>query len=492
MSTPGSGRSSTASAQSQWQETRFSTGCDPGPYHDAPPRDPFLPPQPLPDDAPENVALHVDLARAASPLLGAGFNFEHGLWSCADFRPVFDSEIAQPFAPAIARVDTGMLPAAPAELSADQLNPSVYESMLRSPVYDDSWTFMRHLDEQGTRIVLGVWGGPAQFTHDQTRLGRLLPRYYDKYVEYVETLVRFIAVDQGVNVWAITIANEPDGGDGNRIPPAGFTYVAHQLAERLAPYGVRLYGPDTGSAANAMSYLPSMLDDPVIAGSLAFVGFHEYEATGEVSRIVDYVRTRRPDLPVVVTEYTSLGKFGDLDDGQEASSRLGFTLDILNTVLSHYQNGTDAALYWDAVDYLQPGHDAITKWGLLRGPGQDFQRRRWYYGFVQVLPYLRPGARLLDATQEGGSDLRAVPVRTADGELAVFLLNEGQASISLSLEVQGSGPAGGAPSELAQVVTDRGRSAAYLGRVPIQDGTAAVVLPGRSIVTLTSIVPAQD
>ncbi len=484
LSTPGWSPGSAADAEAPWQETRFWTGCEPGPYHEPPPRDPFLPPHALPDDEPESVSLHVSLARPLHPILGAGFNLEHGLWSCEQFRPLLDPEILEPFRPAIARVDTGMLPAAPPDLSADQLDPVVYEAMLRSPVYADSWAFMRRLNDEGVRVVLGVWGGPAQLTHDGTRLGRLLPRYYDKYVEYVTTLVQFIAREQGVNVWAITIANEPDGGDGNRISTIGFAYIAHQLAERLGSLDVKLYGPDTGSAANAMDYLPAMLDDPVVSGAMAFVGFHEYEATGDVSKVVDYVRSRRPDLPVAVTEYTSF-KFGDLDDGQEASNRVGFTLDVLNTAISHYQNGVDAALYWDAVDYLQPGHDAITKWGLLRGPGADFQRRRWYYGMLQVLPYLRPGTFLLDSSQEGGADLRAMPVRTVDGGLAIFLINMGQAPIELTVDVQGLAPVD-MPQDLVQVVTDRTHRADYVGRIPLSNGKASVSLPGRSVVTLLS------
>ena len=96
-----------------------------------------------------------------------------------------------------------------------------------------------------------------------------------------------------------------------------------------------------------------------------------------------------------MTEYTWFG-FGDLDDGQEAHNEFGYTLDITTTLLSHYRQGADAALYWDAIDYLQPGHDAITRWGLLRGPDRDFARRPRYAGFLQILPYLQPGARIVE------------------------------------------------------------------------------------------------
>jgi hypothetical protein len=118
-----------------WAETRFQTGCDPGPSPPPPWPDPVVTHLPA-ADAPEQVTLDVDLddqpAEATSPLLGSGFNFEHALWSCPQFRSLFRTQIIDPFQPAIARLDSGLLPAAPAELPAWALGPAVYESVLSS------------------------------------------------------------------------------------------------------------------------------------------------------------------------------------------------------------------------------------------------------------------------------------------------------------------------------------------------------------------------
>jgi O-glycosyl hydrolase len=361
--------------------------------------------------------------------------------------------------------------------------------MLASQPYADSWSFMRELNQEDVSIVLGIWGGPSQYTEDGTRLGVLQPAYYDAYAEYVVTLVDFIVRQQNVRVWAITIANEPDGGDGNRIPPEGLAYIAHRIAPELAAYGVKLYGPDTGSAGRAMDYLPLLLDDPVVADAMAFVGFHEYAASPDVATVTEYVHERRPDLPVIVTEYTSF-KFGDLDDGQAASDPVGYTLDVIDVVLSHYREGADAALYWDAVDYLQPGHDAITRWGLLRGPAQGFQERRRYYGFLQVLPYLQPGARVLRTGQAGGADLGTMAVQTAGGGIAIMLVNLGAGGVDLSLVMSPSVPPGYAT--LAATRTDADLSAQYVGHVQLTDGIGRVYLPGRSVTTLTSTGSAPD
>ena len=478
----GSGSTSARTADGGFQETRFWTGCDPGPSH--------LPPSPEHNESqvsalgpPVDASLLVDLDSAADhrPILGTGFNFEHALWSCPEFRGLFRSEIIDPFSPTLARVDTGLLPAAPPDLLASQLGPDVYVSMLESAPYADSWRFLQLLNRANIRVVLGVWGGPAQFTEDGTRLGTLEPSHYADYVEYVATVVDYLVRRQGIQVWATTIANEPDGGDGNQIPPDGLAVIAHELAERLAPLGVKLYGPDTSNDAAALRYIPALLDDPVVADDLAFVAFHEYYATPQVADVVNYVRARRPELPIVITEYTSFG-FGDLDDGQEVNNGTGFMLDVVNTLLAHYQYGADAAMYWDAVDYLQPGHDAITRWGLLRGPARDFAPRTRYYGLLQVLPYLQPGARVLTSVQAAGSELGSLAVRTLSGAPAVFLVNQGQDEIDLTLNLAGSDAA--RFSLFTVWRTDRDHKAEPLGRVHLQSGVGQLTLPPRSLTTL--------
>jgi hypothetical protein len=430
------------------------------------------------------MTLSVNLASATTrePLLGAGFNFEHGLWSCPAFHPVLQQDLLGPFHPALARIDTGLLPAAPPDLPAARLHRDVYQSVLASPAYAGQWQMIRKLDHAGARVVLGVWGGPDQFTDDGTRRGVLLASHYDDYVEYVVSVVDFLVGQHQLPIWAITIANEPDGGDGNQIPPDGLTYIAHQLALRLDAYGVKLYGPDTTSADTALDYLPMLLADPVVSEHLAFVGFHQYTGDPSVATVSDFVHEWRPDLPVVVTEYTSFN-FGDLDAGQEAFSPLDFTLDVADTVLAHYRYGADAALYWDAVDYLQPGHDAITRWGLLRSPAEDFGRREWYYGLLQILPYLQPGAQVLETERQGGADLGLLAVRTADKHLALFFVNQQSAPIDLDLDLVGS-PEMIAPASLSVIQTTGAAPLQPTGAIRLDQATASVTLPARSIVTL--------
>ena len=102
-----------------FQETRFWVGCQPGPVEPPSWPDPVLDHAAAPAGL-TTLDVQVDLDSAARhrPILGSGFNFEHALWSCPAYRGVLDSELLRPFQPALARVDSGMLPAAPDFLPA--------------------------------------------------------------------------------------------------------------------------------------------------------------------------------------------------------------------------------------------------------------------------------------------------------------------------------------------------------------------------------------
>src|SRR4029079_17279783 len=122
---------------------------------------------------------------------------------------------------------------------------------------------------------------------------------------------------------------------------------------------------------------------------------------------------------------------------EDADDEIGFMLDIASTAVAHYNDGVDAAIYWDAVDYYQAGHAAITRWGLLQGPAEAFFPRKRYFGMLQILPYLQPGAQVLGTYIAGDQPLPTLAMHTpGDGrtDLAIAMVNQGgpvQLTVSL-------------------------------------------------------------
>jgi hypothetical protein len=190
------------------------------------------------------------------------------------------------------------------------------------------------------------------------------------------------------------------------------------------------------------------------------------------------------ELPLYVTEYTTY-RYGNLDDGQEAPSEMAYLLEIATVLQSHLTAGADAALYWDAVDYLWLLHDAISQWGLLRGPQAQpaFSPRKRYYGLLQMLPYFPAGARIVDTSLRGPSTLLPLVVeRPSDGAVSLVFVNRGR-EIDLDIELEHLR----APtSALHMYRTSATEDRADLGDVPVVDGHAQVVIPARSLVTLAA------
>src|SRR5688500_4776518 len=83
-------------------------GCTPGPIEELHHSDPPVPPVRVSSasDPMRTATLTIDTT-AGRLVEGHGFNLEHTLWSCPDFRRVFDRWLLTPFQPDVARVDSG-------------------------------------------------------------------------------------------------------------------------------------------------------------------------------------------------------------------------------------------------------------------------------------------------------------------------------------------------------------------------------------------------
>jgi O-glycosyl hydrolase len=464
-------------------------GCDPGPIEELHHADPPVPPVRVasPSDAIRTASLQVDASNGRT-VDGHGFNLEHTLWSCPSFRRILDRSLLTPFQPDVARIDSGQLPFVAEDAPLSSLGWEMYQGLMDEPKYQPSWQMLRRLNGENVRLMLGVWGGPGQFNDDGTRRGQLLPEHADAYVEYLTAMVDYLVRRQNVSIWSVTVANEPDGGDGTFIPPDLYAEVARKLGPRVAPYGVHLNGPDTASAANALPYTDLILNDPDLLQWFGVISTHEYFTAHALPELVDRVKKVDPALPVYVTEYTSF-RFGAMDRGQEATNEIGHMIDSLQVYASLMNAGADAALYWDAVDYYQAGHAAVTRWGLLQGPAEAFAPRTRYYGFQQILPYVQGGSAILPSELAGPDRLSVLAIGGGSrrpGDLTIAAINR-TGPVELTVTVDGP-----LPESFEVYVTNRDVNLEHRGRVNTQQGTFTVTIPARSVTTLSAGPPPDE
>jgi hypothetical protein len=306
---------------------------------------------------------------------------------------------------------------------------------------------------------------------------------YVAYAEYYAAAIDYTVRRQGLRVLAASPMNEPDCGDGSKIAAQDYPTVLKLVADRLRPYGVKLYGPDTCSAENGLAYLEALLADPTALAELDILGVHQYSEGADLARFVRRAREAGLRQSVYVSEFTSF-RYGNLDAGDEAGDEIGFTLDALAILRSHLLAGADAALYWDGVDALQEHHGAVTRWGLLRGSSERFEPRTRHAAFRQLLPYLGAGARVLETELTGDSALLPLAVQPppdlGPGPV-VALINPG-GPVELSLELSGES----AVRALRAFLTDASGGHEHLGEIAIQDRRAELVVPARALLSLVA------
>src|SRR5581483_11764476 len=389
-------------------------GCDPGPSKPAPPQNELNPIRPV--ALVNEGTLLIDGRLAGRPIAGVGFNIEPTLWTCPEARPLIEQRIFDTFRPDLIRVGLAQAPWAPDDAdTADDLTWDAYQRVLASPAFQPSWEFIAMLNQRGITPIVAPWGVPGLLTDNGEPTGRLKPEYFEKYAEYYAAAVDYLVRQRGLRIGPASVMNEPDCGDGSHISPRDFPRVARLVGERLAEYGVKLYGPDTCNADSATRYLDALVRDGNALEYFEVIGTHQYAPGGEVAELVREMREAGLTLPLYVTEYTTY-RYGNLDDGQEAPAEMPYLLEIATVLQSHLTGGADAAIYWDAVDYYWLLHDAISKWGLLRGPQVQppLTPRKHYYGLLQILPYLRPGARIISTSQRAPTTLLPLVVERPD------------------------------------------------------------------------------
>ena len=330
--------------------------------------------------------------------------------------------------------------------------PAVYQSVLSSAPYADSWRFFQRLNRAGVKIVLGVWGGPAQFTEDGTRRGVLLPSHYDDYVDYVTTVVDFL-----VRSSTSTLGDDDrQRARRRRRQPdsAGWSGV-HRAPAGAAPGGVRRQAVRAGYCRrlDALQYLPPLLDDPV-----------DRRQPG-VRRLPPVLPEPQTSAPWWTTCTRATRPAGDRHrvhvvqfrrprrrPGGQRAERL--RVDIANMLLSHYRHGVGRGdvLGRRRLFAARPRrHHPMGR--PARARGRLSRERPALLRLQQILPYLQPGARVLEATAGRRRRAETLAVQTAAGAPAVFLVNQEFQPVDLALTLTGE-DAGRYPS-LVVTATDR-------------------------------------
>lgn len=306
--------------------------------------------------------------------------------------------------------------------------------------------WVRFLQSIGTAVLLTPWGDYFAYS-DWMRSGtdRLpLAEKRGAVIRSLVDLVEFLRRGEGLrNIRYLCLMNEPDSDPTRPVPLGEFVRLNRLLDRKLRERGLRqevwLLGADecSGGPLEASPWFRQ-----VVAQGLDYcdaVSVHTYRHE-YVPGLIPWIRQRRellqkadpgsPPRPLWVTEF---GYGGETFQNWE-NHKYEYGLFLADFAITALREGVSAVLMWCLMDtYYTPGHRQ--EYGLWRYRDQDWEPRPGFYAWSLLTRYTRPASQVLavDVVPPAPA-VRAVALRSPEGELTILTVNRYQRPLQATLQ----------------------------------------------------------
>jgi glucosylceramidase len=273
------------------------------------------------------------------------------------------------------------------------------------------------------RLIASPWSAPGWMKDSGTMIsGSLLKRWYGVYADYLVAFIKAYA-DEGVDVHAITIQNEPlfEPSHYPGMPLSAreaVDFVLRHLRPALHAAGLRtrIFGYDHNwDHPEYPEYLLAHAAE-VFDG----IAWHWYGGEPSVQSLLS---RRFGDKPVYFTE----GSGGDWIPAFEAAFS-----NVMRSGIDILRHRSRSFMLWNiALDErngpVVPGFGRSTCRGLLRiGKGKRVEYTLDYYGLGHFSSVIRPGATRIESSQT--PSIRTLACDNPDGSTGYVFFNDAQRS----------------------------------------------------------------
>jgi len=319
--------------------------------------------------------------------------------------------------------------------------------------------------ESGFKIIASPWTAPPWMKDNNDWYdGALLPEYYPTWARYFTKYIRAYQ-EQGIDIWGVTIVNEPLGNGGQwesmRFTPESMAaFLKDHLGPRFAEDGIdaKILVYDQ-NRDHLEEWVDGILGDPEAAQYAWGTAVHWYSSTVEwYPDVLNAVHERYPDKPIVHTEGTIDAEVPVWQDDdwywrREATDwgydwapeedkylhpmyvpAYRYARDIIGGLNSWLVGWID----WNMVLDTQGGPNHANNWCIapvIAKPETDeVYYTPLYYVLAQFSKYIRPGAVRIEVAGVP-DDLMVTAFRNPDGTIAVALLNQSDAAVAYAVSV---------------------------------------------------------
>ena len=275
-------------------------------------------------------------------------------------------------------------------------------------VFASPWNPPDSMTETFTRTYTQWWDGTVVTQENQKRLR------HDKYAEYAQHLNDFVHYmrDNGVELYAISIQNEPDYGHD------WTWWTSDECLDFLENYAdqidCRVMSPETFSYNK--EYYNKILDSEKASANTDLFGTHFY---GTSRDNMDFPALEQSGKEIWMTEVYVPNSDADSSDRWPESIR----------VAENMHNGLvvgnmNAYVWW----YLRRSYGPMKEDGTISKRG---------YCMAQYSKYVRPGDIRIDATESPAENVYISAYKNDADQVTVVAINSGSEDCSQNFVIQG-------------------------------------------------------
>lgn len=318
----------------------------------------------------------------------------------------------------------------------------------------------------GFKIIASPWTAPPWMKDNRDwRGGKLEPKYYDTWARFFARYLEAYRA-KGIDVWGITVENEPLGNDNNwesmhYTPEEMSEFVANHLGPVLAEAGedVKILGYDQNRGDEMKDWVDAQYKNEAAAKYFDGTAVHWYASTYEhFPKMLTYAHEAAPDKHLIQTEgcvdsevpkwrddawywskeATDWGWDWAPDDQKHLHPKYVPVYRYARDMIGCLNNYVDGWVDWNMVLDRQGGPNWFENWCvapvIVDPKANEVYFTPLYYTMAHFSKYIRPGAKRI-GFENADESLQVTAVRNPDGSIAVVVLNQDTEKKSFRLSI---------------------------------------------------------
>ena len=355
-------------------------------------------------------------------------------------------------------------------------------------------SIMQMAQARGARVWSAPWSPAAGFKDSNVVTGGNFIGNATNYQNYAAQLANYVLTMklQGINLYAVSIQNEPDGNHPYvspsnprlrilRLDPAAdsrFCLLYNALLQAGVASSTKIMLPESQNWTDPQGLAALAMNDPNVAADVGIIANHDYVVNNTVGDTASPAAIAAYGKALWETEVSILtGSDPSITNALYWAERIHLFLTVAQVNAYHY---------WWLIDVVGPGNE-----GLLDNNASITKR---FFVFGQFSRFIRPGYVRVNVTGNTGGALISAYKDPMSGNFVIVAINNTQAPILESFTVPDFSNTNVTPSgflrfamyspvSVAPWETSNSFSLASQAAVPIKNSSFSYTLPAMSVVT---------